>query len=86
VQAARAKLAALNRGPGSDPAAERAAAAEVRRAEEACRMSVEAHVRAVAAAMDPAQGARYLAMVLPRLAALDHAGPPNARLDPTATH
>lgn len=57
------------------------AAQELRRTEEVCRTSTEAHVRRVAAKMDPAAGVRYLAMVLPRLSGLDHKGPPSPSLD-----
>jgi hypothetical protein len=57
------------------------AALKLRRTAEVCRASTEAHVRRVAAAMAPEQGARYLALVLPRLAALDHQGPPSPSLD-----
>lgn len=79
VRAARARLAAAQAG-GEAPAAV-AAEQELKRTEEVCRASTEAHVRRVAAAMGPAQGARYLEMVLPRLSALDHEGPPNPRLE-----
>jgi hypothetical protein len=79
VETARAKVAAA-RGTG-DAAQVAAAQREQREAENVCRVSVEAHVRRVAAVMDPAAGERYLKMVLPRLAALDHAGPPSLSLE-----
>jgi len=80
VRAAQARLGKLNTaGAAADEKA--AARAALQQAETTCRLSVEEHVRRVAAVMEPRQGARYLAMVLPRLAALDHSGPPNARLD-----
>jgi len=76
----------LRRGAGGAGQARKAeycgrGRAALQQAETTCRLSVEEHVRRVAAVMEPRQGARYLAMVLPRLAALDHSGPPNARLD-----
>jgi hypothetical protein len=40
-----------------------------------CHASTQAHLQAVAAAMDPAQGQRYLAMIGPRLSAHQHAEP-----------
>jgi len=80
VRAAKAMLGKLN--SAGAPADQRAAAAaRLQLAENNCRVSVEAHVRRVAAVMERQQGERYLAMVLPRLSALDHSGPPNARLD-----
>ncbi|MFT3828898.1 MAG: hypothetical protein QM691_04240 [Opitutaceae bacterium] len=79
VAEARERLAAARRS--GDAAALAAATAQERDAEAVCRASTEAHVRRVAAVMAPAQGQRYLAMVLPRLAALDHRAPPNVTLD-----
>ena len=79
VAAARSRLAEVRRG--GDAAGIVAAAREERVALETCRQSVEAHVRRVAALMDPTQGERYLRMVLPRLAELDHAAPPGLTLE-----
>jgi len=62
------------------PGALNAAEQELRRTEEVCWASTEEHVRRVAAVMAPDSGARYLALVLPRLAALDHEGPPSPSL------
>ncbi len=78
VRAARTRLAEAQAGGESAVAA---AARELARTEAVCRVSTEAHVRRVAAVMGPAQGARYLEMVLPRLSALDHEGPPSPRLE-----
>lgn len=80
VGAAQSRLEAARRA--GDRAGVAAAEAEKMQAETVCRVSVEAHVRQVAALMDPAQGERYLRLVLPRLAALDHAGPPDLSLQP----
>lgn len=79
VRAARDRLGAAKVGGEAPALAD--AARELQRTEEVCRASTEAHVRRVAAAMAPEQSARYLAMVLPRLAALDHDGPPSPVLD-----
>lgn len=65
-----------------DAQAVAAATGEVRRTEETCERSVEAHVRAVAAQMPAGEGARYLALVLPKISAMAHSGPPDVRLDP----
>ncbi|MBK8475564.1 MAG: hypothetical protein IPL39_04435 [Opitutaceae bacterium] len=78
VRAARTRLAEAQ--AGGDAAAVDAAVLELARTEAVCRASTEAYVRRVAAVMEPAQGARYLGMVLPRLSALDHEGPPNPHL------
>jgi hypothetical protein len=40
-----------------------------------CHDSTQAHLQAVAAAMEPTQGQRYLAMIGPRLSAHQHAEP-----------
>jgi hypothetical protein len=79
VGAARERLAAARRAGAA--AAIAAAADDQKKAEAVCRASTEEHVRRVAAVMAPEQGKRYLAMVLPRLAGLDHLGPPNVTLD-----
>jgi hypothetical protein len=51
-----------------------------------CRSSTEAHARAVAAIMGEEQGARYLAIVLPRLAHVDHTGAPDLQANSAGTH
>ena len=51
------------------------AQAELQRLVATCHDSTQAHLQAVAAAMDPVQGARYLAMIGPRLSAHQHAEP-----------
>lgn len=79
VAEAREQVAGARRA--GDTAALAAATARERDAEAICRASTEAHVRRVAAMMTPEHGQRYLAMVLPRLAALDHNGPPSVTLD-----
>lgn len=57
----------------------RAPAAEVAALEKTCVEAMTAHFRRVAALMPPAEGERYLATVLPRVADYPHAGAPNVR-------
>ncbi len=78
VGAARDRLEAARKG--GDATAVAAAEQQEQAAAELCRASTEAHVRRVAALMSPGQGERYLRMVLPRLADLDHRGPANLSL------
>ena len=54
--------------------------------ETTCRSSTEAHVRAVAAIMGDEQGARYLAIVLPRLAHVEHTGAPDLQANSAGVH
>jgi threonine synthase len=64
-------------------ARERAApAAEIAALEEHCVVAMTAHFRQVAARMEPAQGERYLALVLPRIRGHSHQGAPSVRLAP----
>lgn len=52
-----------------------AANAEVERVEAVCRDATQVHLQRVAALMEPVQGARFLALVLPKLAKQSHEGP-----------
>ena len=79
VRVVRERLAAARRA--GDAPASAAAERDERAAVEVCRIATEAHVRQVAAVMGPEEGRRYLAMVLPRLAQLDHQGPPGLTLE-----
>lgn len=60
----------------------RAAPAEVAALEKFCVDEMTKHFRQVATQMAPAQGERYLAMVLPRIAGYSHQGAPNVRVTP----
>ena len=51
------------------------AEAALRMLEQTCHESTQAHLQAVAAVMDPAQGKRYLALISPRLSNHEHAEP-----------
>jgi hypothetical protein len=60
----------------------RAPAAEIARLEKICVDAMTAHFRRVAALMPPAEGERYLATVLPRIAGYSHHGAPDVRVTP----
>lgn len=59
---------------------DQAAPAELSRLEQLCVDAMTAHFREVAALMPPAQGQRYLDMVLPRMAQYPHAGAPSVQM------
>jgi hypothetical protein len=59
-----------------------AAADEVAALEDKCVVSMTDHFRRVAALMPTGEGARYLAIVLPRIEDYDHHGPPNVQVQP----
>jgi hypothetical protein len=46
-----------------------------------CETAIAAHVRQVAAQMSPAEGQRYLALVLPKIADFDHRAAPDLELN-----
>jgi hypothetical protein len=56
--------------------------AEVGALEKICVDAMTGHFRRVAAEMPPAEGARYLATVLPRVSGYAHTGAPNVQLKP----
>jgi hypothetical protein len=57
--------------------------AEISALEKTCVDSMTDHFQRVAALMSPAEGKRYLAMVMPRVAEYDHArGAPNVQVRP----
>ncbi|MFI5358271.1 MAG: hypothetical protein ACHQ4G_13140 [Opitutales bacterium] len=59
-----------------------ASPAEIGRLEATCERSMTAHFRQVAALMSPEEGRRYLALILPRVAAYDHHGAPSVQVSP----
>lgn len=61
---------------------QRAAAADIAALEAVCANSMTEHFRRVAALMPAGEGERYLAIVLPRVAAYDHSGAPNLQVRP----
>ena len=60
----------------------KAPAAEIAALEKTCVDAMTAHFRQVAALMPPAEGQRYLATVLPRVAGYSHENAPNVRATP----
>jgi hypothetical protein len=56
--------------------------AEIAALEKKCVDSMTTHFRRVAALMPPGEGERYLATVLPRVAAYEHGAAPNLRATP----
>jgi len=59
-----------------------ASPAEIAALEKTCVDAMTAHFRRVAALMPPAEGERYLATVLPRVAGYEHHGAPNVQVKP----
>jgi hypothetical protein len=57
----------------------RAPLAEIAALEKTCVDAMTGHFRRVAALMPPAEGQRYLDMVLPRVAGYSHGGAPNVQ-------
>lgn len=78
IKARRAWREAQRDQPAAVPARE----AELRRLEAQCVDEMLAHFHRVAALMPAREGERYLAMVLPRVGAYEHAGAPDLRAQP----
>ena len=64
-----------------DPAALAAAEARLQELRTNCETAITRHVRQVATEMSPADGARYLALVLPKIADFDHQAVPDLHLN-----
>lgn len=77
IQEATKARAALRAG---DTAAVTAAEHKLQELRATCESALTAHVRQVAARMSPADGRRYLALVLPKIAAFDHTAAPDLNL------
>lgn len=77
IQEAAIERDTLRAAPASDPARLQAAEREVEHLRLVCETAIAAHVRRCAAEMSPEAGARYLALVLPRIADFDHKAPPD---------
>lgn len=67
----------------ADPATVAAAERTLQELRTTCETAIARHVRQVAAEMSPTDGARYLALVLPKIADFDHLVAPDLRLNPT---
>lgn len=78
-EAAKARDALRTADPVTVAAAER----KLQELRTTCETAIARHVRQVAAEMSPADGARYLALVLPRIADFDHLVAPDLRLNHT---
>lgn len=76
IQEAAKARDALRATNGSDPAAVAAAERTLQELRATCETAISAHVRQVAGLMSPEDGRRYLALVLPRIAAFDHQAAP----------
>lgn len=77
VQAAMDALAALKADRAASPEQLAAAEQKLRATMAVCEEATAAHVKNVATYMSPEQGARYLALVLPRITGYHHKGPPD---------
>jgi hypothetical protein len=65
----------------ADPAAVAAAEHQLQELRTLCETAITRHVRQVAAEMSPADGARYLALVLPKISDFDHQAAPDLHLN-----
>ncbi len=66
---------------GADTAATAAAGSKLQELRATCERALTRHVQQVAALMSPEDGRRYLALVLPKIAAFDHTAAPDLRLN-----
>lgn len=80
IQEATAARDAVKTARGSDPAAVAAAERALQEMRATCETAIATHVRKVAAQMSPADGQRYLALVLPKIADFDHQMAPDLDL------
>lgn len=80
IQEAMQARDALQARADRDPAAVASAERTLEQLRLACETAIAAHVRKVAAVMAPAQGERYLALVLPKIAGFDHQAAPDVAL------
>ena len=81
IQEAAMTRTALSSAAQPDAAAVVAAERRLQELREICENAIAAHVRRVATEMSPAEGQRYLALVLPKIANFDHTAPPDLRLN-----
>jgi hypothetical protein len=80
IQEATTARDTIRTAHGSDPAAVAAAERTLQEMRATCETAIGAHVRKVAALMSPADGKRYLELVLPKIADFDHQMAPNLDL------
>ncbi len=79
IQAAREHLAQLEQAGQKDTPDYLKTLNEWEAVKHDCNEATFRHLQAVAAAMDPADGRRYLGMMVPRIVRSDHLGPPGIR-------
>jgi hypothetical protein len=81
IQEAAMARNALKAAAQPDAAAVTAAERRLQELRNICETAIAGHVRRVAAEMSPAEGERYLALVLPKIANFDHPAPPDLGLN-----
>jgi hypothetical protein len=86
IQEATKARDALRTAQGTDPAATAEAERVLKQLRTTCETAIAAHVRQVAAVMSPEDGERYLALVLPKIAAFDHLVAPDLKLESRPQH
>jgi len=79
IMAAQARLAALTRAGRQDTSEYRATLDQWETVKHECNAATLQQLQAVSAVMNPAEGRRYLAMMVPRVATRDHLGPLGVR-------
>jgi hypothetical protein len=80
IQDAAAARDAVKKTPSTDARAVAEAERRVQELRAVCETAIAAHVRQVATEMSPAEGQRYLALVLPKIADFDHRAAPDLGL------
>ena len=81
IQEATKARNALQAVKTADSAAMIAAEKNLQELRTHCETAITRHVREVAALMSPAEGQRYLALVLPKIADFDHRATPDLKLN-----
>lgn len=81
IQEAAAARSALKSAAQPDAGAIAAAERRWQETRQICETAIATHVRQVAAEMAPAEGRRYLALVLPKIADFDHRAAPDLGLN-----
>ena len=81
IQEATKARNTLKAAQGADSAATLAAEQKIQELRARCETAITRHVRQVAALMSPADGQRYLALVLPKIADFDHQAAPDLHLN-----
>jgi hypothetical protein len=81
IQEAASAREALKAKSPQDTVAITAAQQKFESLRAACETAIASHVRQVAAQMSPDQGARYLALVLPKIKDFDHQGHADVRVE-----